>query len=72
MAGGGEDGHYLLNKYILGLKYASKEHNIKSVIITGSCMSEVYRNQLFQKVTRPSHCRIIEFTNNIMDYRAYA
>lgn len=52
MAGGGEDGHYLLNKYILGLKYASKEHNIKSVIITGSCMSEVYRNQLFQKVTR--------------------
>ncbi len=68
MSGGGEDGVYLLEKYISGLEYAKNDHNVKSFVISGPCMPESNRNQLFQKVSRYSHCRIIEFTSNMMDY----
>ncbi len=32
MSGGGEDGVYLLEKYISGLEYAKNDHNVKSFV----------------------------------------
>ena len=67
-AGGGEDGHALLQTYTQTLQHMPPRARIRSLIVTGPEMSEPQRNLLSQSVLRFPGVRMLEFTNDLPSY----
>ena len=67
-AGGGEDGHALVQTYIQALQHMPVGARIRSLIVTGPEMSEPQRNLLSQSALQFSGARMLEFTNDLPSY----
>ena len=67
-AGGGEDGHALLQTYTQALEHMPAGARIRSLIVTGPEMSEPQRNILNQSARRFPCVSMLEFTNDLPSY----
>jgi len=67
-AGGGEDGHALLQTYTQALEQMPHGARIRSLIVTGPEMSEPQRNILTRSARRFPCVSMLEFTNDLPSY----
>ena len=67
-AGGGEDGFSLISTYLEGLAGHCGDPSLKTVIVTGPELAELHKHQVRRLANRCSHVRVIEFTDQMMNY----
>jgi len=67
-AGGGEDGYNLIRTYLKGLASQHADASLKTVIVTGPELAEPYKNEVQQLADSCSQVRVIEFTDQMMNY----
>lgn len=66
--GGGEDGYSLIRTYLLGLEASPKDTSVKSLIVTGPELAESRKAEVKRLGSRCPNTRVIQFTNEIMNY----
>jgi predicted glycosyltransferase len=67
-AGGGEDGFGLIRTYLEGLAAHCGDPSLKTVIVTGPELAELHKHEVRRLADRCSHVRVIEFTEQMMNY----
>src|SRR6266853_4602707 len=67
-AGGGEDGFGLIRTYLEGLAAHCGDPSLKTVIVTGPELAELHKHEVRRLADRCSHVRVIEFTDQMMNY----
>jgi predicted glycosyltransferase len=70
--GGGGDGYRLVETYLAGLSERPFDPSVKSLIITGSEMSEMERSQLAVQASAFPQVKFLEFTDDMLSYMAAA
>jgi predicted glycosyltransferase len=69
--GGGEDGYYLINNYLTGLKQKQdsfSQQQIRSLIFCGAEMPLEQQQQIYQRAQTLPGVTVLEFTNDLMSY----
>ncbi len=64
--GGGQDGYRLLKTYMSALEVIPKQ--VKSLVICGPEMPDQQKQDIYLAMSRYSHLKISEFTNDMMSY----
>ena len=67
-AGGGEDGFSLIRTYLDGLADHCGDPSLKTVIVTGPELAELHKHEVRRLADHCSHVRVIEFTDQMMNY----
>jgi len=67
-AGGGEDGYSLIRTYLEGLAAGAGEVDLKTLIVTGPELAESYRREVKRLAGCCPQARVIEFTDEMMNY----
>ena len=67
-AGGGEDGYSLIRTYLEGLAAGAGEVDLKTLIVTGPELAESYRREVKRLARCCPQARVIEFTDEMMNY----
>ena len=67
-AGGGEDGFGLIRTYLEGLAGHFEDPSLKTVIVTGPELAELHQHQVRRLADGCSHVRVIDFTDQMMNY----
>jgi len=67
-AGGGEDGHNLIRTYLEGLAAGHSGSSWKTLIVTGPELAESHRREARLLAGRFPQVRVIEFTDEMMNY----
>jgi predicted glycosyltransferase len=69
--GGGEDGYFLINNYLTGLKQKQdsfSQQKIRSLIFCGAEMPLEQQQQIYQQAQTLPGVTVLEFTNDLMSY----
>jgi predicted glycosyltransferase len=69
--GGGEDGYFLINNYLTGLKQQQdsfSQQQIRSLIFCGAEMPLEQQQQIYQQAQTLPGVTVLEFTNDLMSY----
>jgi predicted glycosyltransferase len=69
--GGGEDGYFLINNYLTGLKQQQdsfSQQKIRSLIFCGAEMPQQQQQQIHQQAQTLPGVTVLEFTNDLMSY----
>jgi predicted glycosyltransferase len=69
--GGGEDGYFLINNYLTGLKQQQdsfSQQQIRSLIFCGAEMPLEQQQQIYQQSQILPGVTVLEFTNDLMSY----
>lgn len=67
-AGGGEDGYGLIRTYLEGLAAFRGDVPLKTVVVTGPELAESYRREVKRLAGQCPEARVIEFTDEMMNY----